>query len=67
MVRRAENIVNDDVFASFIIFQFVRELDDFELVFLPFLESIWNTLGHRFLIFYILEPYSKSIDFRTAE
>ena len=33
MVRRAENIVNNDVFVSFHFFQFFRELDDFEHVF----------------------------------
>ena len=65
MVRCAENIVNNDVFVSFHIFQFFRELDDFELVVLPFLESIWNTLGHRFPIFSDLGPCLKSLDFRT--
>ena len=63
MVRCAENIVNNDVLVSFHFFQFFRELDYFERVFSSFLESIWNTLGHRILILGVLEPCLKTIDF----
>ena len=44
MARRAENIVNNYVFVSFIFFVFVVNWIDFEHVFLPFWESIWDTL-----------------------
>ena len=63
MVRCAENIVNNDVLVSFHFFQYFRELDDFERVCSSFLESIWDTLGHRILILGVLEPCLKTIDF----
>ena len=65
MVRCAESMVNNDVFVSFHFFRCFRELDDFESFVLRFLESIWDTLGHRILILGVLEPCLKSIDFRT--
>ncbi len=63
MVRCAENIVNTNVFVRFHFLKFVRELGDFLHVFLPFLESIWDALGHRLLIFAVLGPCLKSNDF----
>ena len=59
MARRAENIVNNDVFVSFHFLVFFVNWIDFEHVVLPFLESIWNTLGHRFPIFSVLGPCLK--------
>ena len=61
MVRCAENIVNTDVFVRFHLEN--SELSDFQHVFLIFLESIWDALGHRLLIFSVLGPCLKSIDF----
>ena len=63
MVRCVENIVNTDVFVRFHFFKFFRELGDILHVFCPFLESIWDALRHRLLIFAVLGPCLKSIDF----
>ena len=63
MARRAENIVNNNVFASFHFLVFFVNWIDFEHVFLLFWESIWDTLEHRTLILGVLEPCLKSIDF----
>ena len=63
MARRAENTVNNDVFVRFHFLVLFVNWIDFEHVFLRFLESIWDTLGHRILILGVLEPCLKSIDF----